>query len=90
MKAEAEMVIRNQLGLHARACALFVKTAARYHSHVWVSRDDLEVNGKSIMGVMMLAAEEGSIIKVRTEGDDAEPALQALKELVDGRFGGEP
>jgi len=88
--AEAELVIRNQLGLHARACALFVKTAARFRSHVWVSRDDLEVNGKSIMGVMMLAAEEGSIIKVRTDGEDAEAALEALRELVDGRFGGEP
>ena len=88
--AEAQLVIRNQLGLHARACALFVKTAARFRSHVWVSRDDLEVNGKSIMGVMMLAAEEGSIIKVRTEGEDAEAALEALRELVDGKFGGEP
>ena len=88
--AEADLVIRNQLGLHARACALFVKTAARFRSHVWVSRDDLEVNGKSIMGVMMLAAEEGSIIKVRTEGEDADGALQALRELVDGKFGGEP
>ena len=88
--AEAELVIRNQLGLHARACALFVKTAARFRSHVWVSRDDLEVNGKSIMGVMMLAAEEGSIIKVRTDGDDADAALAALRELVDGKFGGEP
>jgi phosphocarrier protein len=88
--AEAELVIRNQLGLHARACALFVKTAARFRSHVWVSRDDLEVNGKSIMGVMMLAAEEGSIIKVRTEGEDADAALASLRELVDGKFGGEP
>jgi len=88
--AEAEMLIRNQLGLHARACALFVKTAARFKSHVMVSRDDLEVNGKSIMGVMMLAAEEGSTIKVRAEGPDAEAAVQALQDLVDGKFGGEP
>ena len=85
-----QLVIRNQLGLHARACAMFVKTAARFKSHVWVCRDDLEVNGKSIMGVMMLAAEEGAIIRVRTEGEDEEPALAALKELVDGKFGGEP
>jgi len=85
-----QLVIRNQLGLHARACALFVKTAARFQSHVLVSRDDLEVNGKSIMGVMMLAAEEGSIIKVRAEGEDEGPAVTALKELVDGKFGGEP
>ena len=87
---ETQLVIRNQLGLHARACALFVKTASRFRSQVYVSRDDLEVNGKSIMGVMMLAAEEGSMIKVRAEGEDESQAVAALRELVDGRFGGEP
>jgi phosphocarrier protein len=87
---ETQLLIRNQLGLHARACALFVKTAARFRSHVFVSRDDLEVNGKSIMGVMMLAAEEGSSIKVRVEGEDEVEALRALQELVEGKFGGEP
>jgi phosphocarrier protein len=84
------MLIRNQLGLHARACALFVKTAARFKSEVYVSRDDLEVNGKSIMGVMMLAAEEGSTIVVRVDGPDEAEAIAALQELVDGKFGGEP
>ena len=88
--AEAELLIRNQLGLHARACALFVKEAAKFQAHVFVSRDDLEVNGKSIMGVMMLAAEEGSTIKVRAEGPDADQAIEALRKLVDGKFGGEP
>jgi phosphocarrier protein len=87
---EAQLVIRNQLGLHARACAMFVKTAARYQSQILVSRDDLEVNGKSIMGVMMLAAEEGATIRVRAEGEDEQQALVALEELVEGRFGGEP
>ena len=87
---EGLFVIRNQLGLHARACALFVKTAARFKSQVLVSRDDLEVNGKSIMGVMMLAAEEGATIKVRAEGEDESEALRALEELVAGKFGGEP
>ena len=87
---ESELLIRNQLGLHARACALFVKTAARFQSHVVVSRDDLEVNGKSIMGVMMLAAEGGSTIKVRAEGADEEAAVSALADLVNGKFGGEP
>jgi len=86
----SEMLIRNQLGLHARACALFVKTAARFRSEVFVSRDDLEVNGKSIMGVMMLAAEEGSTIVVRADGPDEAEALAALQELVEGKFGGEP
>ena len=87
---ETQLVIRNQLGLHARACAMFVKTASKFRSQVLVSRDDLEVNGKSIMGVMMLAAEEGSMIKVRAEGEDESQAVAALRELVDGKFGGEP
>jgi phosphocarrier protein HPr len=93
---ETQLVIRNQLGMHARACALFVKTAARFRSNVLVGRDDLEVNGKSIMGVMMLAAEEGAIIRVRAEGEDETQAIHALRELVDRRFpspelpGGEP
>ena len=87
---EAELLIRNQLGLHARACALFVKTAARFASEVTVCRDDLAGNGKSIMGVMMLAAEEGSTIQVRAEGPDEREAVAALRELVDGKFGGEP
>jgi phosphocarrier protein len=87
---EVDLLIRNQLGLHARACALFVKTAARFKSQILVSRDDLEVNGKSIMGVMMLAAEEGSTIRVRADGPDERDALDALRELVDGKFGGEP
>jgi phosphocarrier protein len=87
---ETELVIQNQLGLHARACALFVRAAAKFESNVLVSRDDLEVNGKSIMGVMMLAAEEGSTIKVRADGPDEAAALAALVELVEGKFGGEP
>jgi phosphocarrier protein len=87
---ETELLIRNQLGLHARACALFVKAASRFRSEVFVSRDDLEVNGKSIMGVMMLAAEEGSTIRVRADGPDEAEAIAALTELVDGKFGGEP
>jgi len=85
------MLIRNQLGLHARACALFVKTAAKFpRTEVWVARDDLEVNGKSIMGVMMLAAEEGATIRVRAEGPEEKEAVAALQELVAGKFGGEP
>ena len=88
--SETELVIRNQLGLHARACALFVKTAARFQSNILVSRDDLEVNGKSIMGVMMLAAEEGSTIKVKADGPDESAAIRAIAELVNGKFGGEP
>ena len=88
--AEIQLLIRNQLGLHARACALFVKASSKFKSEIFVSRDDLEVNGKSIMGVMMLAAEEGATILVRASGPDEEAALATLQELVDGKFGGEP
>lgn len=88
--SDLQLVIRNQLGLHARACALFVKTASKFRSEIFVSRDDLEVNGKSIMGVMMLAAEEGATITIRAAGPDEKEALAALRELVDGKFGGEP
>ena len=88
--SEVQLLIRNQLGLHARACALFVKAASRFKSEITVSRDDLVVNGKSIMGVMMLAAEEGSTITVKAVGPDADEATKALQELVDGKFGGEP
>ncbi len=88
--SEIQLVIRNQLGLHARACALFVKAASKFKSEILVSRDDLEVNGKSIMGVMMLAAEEGATILVKADGPDEAEALVIIRELVDGKFGGEP
>jgi phosphocarrier protein len=88
--SEIQLIIRNQLGLHARACALFVKAASKYKAEILVARDDLEVNGKSIMGVMMLAAEEGATIVVRANGPDESEALETIRELVDGKFGGEP
>ena len=84
---ETELLIRNQLGLHARACALFVKTAARYQSQIFVSRDDLEVNGKSIMGVMMLAAECGATLVLKASGPDDEQALDAIATLIANKFG---
>jgi phosphocarrier protein len=87
---QADLLINNQLGLHARACALFVKTASRFKAEITVKRDDLEVNGKSIMGVMMLAAEQGSMITVIAQGEDEQEAIRALRELVAGKFGGEP
>jgi phosphocarrier protein len=81
---EAARVTRivNRLGLHARPAAEFVKLATRFESEVWVEKDGLEVNGKSIMGVMMLAAEPGSEIRIRAVGADAEAALEALLDLV--------
>ncbi|AGA34289.1 Phosphocarrier protein, nitrogen regulation associated [Thioalkalivibrio nitratireducens DSM 14787] len=82
--------IVNRLGMHARAAAKFVGLASRYDADVFVSRNGREVNGKSIMGVMMLAAAQGSEIEIRTGGaSDAEEALDALSELVANRFGEE-
>lgn len=83
---EATVPIVNSLGLHARPAAEFVKTSARFLCNVTVSKDGLEVNGKSIMGMMMLAAERGSELYIRTEGEDAEAALAALVALVAAGF----
>jgi phosphocarrier protein len=84
---ERTVKIVNKLGLHARPAAEIVKTAARFKSDITIIRDDLEVNGKSIMGVMMLAAEFGSTILLRAEGADADAALDALAALVAAKFG---
>jgi len=84
---ERTVRIVNKLGLHARPAAEIVKTAARFKSEITIIRDELEVNGKSIMGVMMLAAEFGSTILVRAEGADADTALDALAALVAAKFG---
>ena len=87
---ETDLVIRNVQGLHVRAAGLFVRVAGKYKSEIFVSRDDREVNGKSILGVIDLAAEAGSTIRVRAMGPDEEAAVAALRELVDGKFGEEP
>ncbi|MFL2478460.1 MAG: HPr family phosphocarrier protein [Verrucomicrobiales bacterium] len=79
-----KFIIRNKLGLHARPAAMFVKLANTFQSEVWVEFEDDEVNGKSIMGLMMLAAPSGSIIYVSAKGEDAEKALLALGNLVEG------
>ncbi len=86
MREEAVPIV-NPLGLHARPAAEFVKTAARFRSQVVVRKDALEVNGKSIMGMMMLAAECGSSLTIRTEGDDAGEAMAALRALIADGFG---
>jgi phosphocarrier protein len=83
---EREARIVNPLGMHARPAAEFVKVANRFKSKVDVKRDALNVNGKSIMGVMMLAAEQGSSLLIRVEGADAEEALEALCALVAAGF----
>ena len=81
------LTIVNKLGLHARAAAKFVTCASTFSAEVTIRRDEREVNGKSIMGVMMLAAAKGSEIEVLTSGNDAEQALAALQELLADRFG---
>ena len=88
MSAAAERTVRivNPLGLHARPAAEFVKLASRFRADVHVEKDGMEVNGKSIMGVMTLAAECGSAIRIRAAGDDAEAALAALVDLVGRGF----
>jgi len=84
---ERSVEVQNSHGIHARPAAEIVKVAARFRSAITIVRDDLEVNGKSIMGVMMLAAECGSTIIIRADGDDAEAAADALVALVKTRFG---
>jgi phosphocarrier protein HPr len=87
METASEVQIVNKYGLHARPAAEFVKLANRFTSSVWIAKDDVEVSGKSIMGVMMLAAEFGSMVRIRAAGDDAQAAVDALVQLVQNRFG---
>lgn len=84
-----ELTIENRNGLHARPSALFVKTASRYRAEIWVEKDDERVNGKSIMGLMMLAAGKGSVLRVIAEGEDAENLVTELEALIRTRFGEE-
>ena len=84
---EREATIVNQEGLHARPAARIVRLASQFASEIEIAKDGLGVNGKSIMGVMMLAAECGSSILIRADGPDAEQAVEALAQLVAGGFG---
>jgi phosphocarrier protein len=84
---ERSVTIANKNGLHARPAAEIVKTATKFKADITLVRDDLEVNGKSIMGVMMLAAEFGSTLQLRADGPDAEDAVGALAQLIEGKFG---
>ena len=79
--------ILNELGLHARAAAQFVKIASRFSSEILVKKDSREVNGKSIMGILMLAAAKGSEIRITVSGGDASEALSALQNLIENKFG---
>ncbi len=87
MVAQGEVVIVNRLGLHARAAARFVTVASRFVAEVRVVRGGREVNGKSIMGIMMLAASQGTTLEIIVDGADEEIALKQLSDLVAERFG---
>lgn len=84
-----EVTIRNRLGLHARAAARFVHTANRFRSRVTVTRNGRTMDGKSILGILLLAASQGSLMVVGAEGEDEQEAVAALAELVEGGFGEE-
>ena len=77
-----EIVIKNRTGLHARPAALFVQMANKFESEITIIKDDQEVNGKSIMGILMLAAEKGAEVTLVVEGDDAEAAMNELSEIL--------
>jgi phosphocarrier protein len=84
-----ECVIRNRLGLHARAAAKFVHTATRFASQIRVSRDGRTMDGKSIMGILLLAAAAGSAVMISADGADEAEAIDALCQLIEGGFGEE-
>ena len=84
-----DFLIINKLGLHARASALFVKTASRFTSDVKLAKEGVEVNGKSIMGIMMLAASKGTTVSLSVDGADEVEALQTIGDLITNGFGEE-
>jgi len=84
--SERNIEIKNKLGLHARAAAKLVHTAARFKSDIKIRKGDEEVDGKSILGILLLAAGRGSVITVRANGDDENEALDAIQELIDRKF----
>ena len=83
---QREVEIINKLGLHARASAKLTQVAGRFKANVWVGRNGRRVNAKSIMGVMMLAAAKGSAIMVETDGPDEAQAMEAVTQLIAGKF----
>ena len=85
--AEQTMTIKNKTGLHMRPAEMIVKTASKFRSEIFITKEDLTVNGKSIMGVMMLAAEFGSSITIQATGEDEQEALTALVDVVENNFG---
>jgi phosphocarrier protein HPr len=85
-RVSKELTVINKLGIHARPAALFVKVAAKFQSEITVEKDGEQINGKSIMGLMMLAAAQGSKLKIIAEGSDAEAAVRELEQLFAQKF----
>ncbi|MDO9575717.1 MAG: HPr family phosphocarrier protein [bacterium] len=86
MVCKERVKVINSLGLHARPASMLVQVASRYNSDITLSRDEMKVNAKSIMGVMMLAAEKGAEVEIEAAGDDAKEAVAAVKELFIRKF----
>lgn len=84
---EKKMLIQNELGLHARAATKLVQLATKYPCDITITKDGNEVNGKSIMGVLMLVASKGTWIVLKAKGDKAQEAIDALAKLIDDKFG---
>jgi len=84
---QRDVEVVNKLGLHARASAKLTQVAGQFQSEIWLTRNGRRVNGKSIMGVMMLAANKGSTLSIETSGTDEEAAIDALTQLIDDKFG---
>lgn len=87
MKVQKVLKVRNRLGLHARPAAVFVQTVSKFKCAVKVSKGGVEVNGKSMMGLMMLAAEQGSELKITLDGDDAAEAIKQIEQMFENNFG---
>lgn len=90
MRKEAECIIQNELGLHLRAAAAFVKVADRFKSEVTIIRDGDEANGKSIIALVTLAASRGTAVRIIADGPDADLAVSALSDLIQAGFGEKP
>ncbi len=89
LRVEKTVTIPNRLGIHARPASLLAQTAGRFQSQIWIEKDGIEVNARSILGLMMLVAGQGTEITIKAEGEDAEAAVEALAQLVEEGFGEE-
>ncbi len=89
LRVEKTVTIPNRLGIHARPASLLAQTAGQFQSQIWIEKDGIEVNARSILGLMMLVAGQGTEITIKAEGEDAEAAVEALAQLVEEGFGEE-